>query len=75
MIKATPSEILNDLINQPGIGMFMWLCFVYFLVASIIFIWALKSGQLTGLEESKHDMFDEEDLELKIPNPRGVQNV
>lgn len=53
-------QVLNDLVDQPGLGMFAWLCFVFFIIAFIFFVWALSSGQLTNLEESKFDMFDDD---------------
>jgi len=59
-MKITIQEIINDLIKQPGLGMFVWFCLVTFFVALIFFIWALKSGQLNDLEQSKFDMFDDE---------------
>ena len=31
----------------------------FFVVALIFFIWALKSGQLNDLEQSKFDMLDD----------------
>jgi len=58
-MKTTFQEIINDLINQPGLGMFIWFCIITFLIALAFFIWALKSGQLNDLEKSKFDMFDE----------------
>ena len=61
-MKVTPQEILNDLINQPGLGMFAWFCLITFLVALVFFIWALKSGQMENLEESKFDMFDDDEV-------------
>ena len=54
-------EIINDLIKQPGLGMFAWFCLVTFFIALISFIWAVKSGQLNDLEKSKFDIFDEKD--------------
>ena len=58
-MKVTPEQIMNDLINQPGLGMFIWFCVLTFFVALIFFVWAVKSGQLTGLEESKFDMLED----------------
>lgn len=67
-MKVTFQEIANDLITRPGLGMFAWFCFIAFFVALIFFIWALKSGQLSGLEESKFDMLED--------NPKkGANNV
>lgn len=59
-MKISLQEIINDLVNQPGLGMFAWFCFITFLIALVFFIWALKSGQLNDLEQSKFDMFDNE---------------
>jgi len=53
-------QIINDLITQPGLGMFAWFCLITFLIALVFFIWALKSGQLNDLEQSKFDMFDDD---------------
>ena len=58
-MKVTLQEIMHDLIAQPGLGMFAWLCFVFFVGAFIIFIWALKSGQMTDIEQSKFDMLED----------------
>lgn len=58
-MKITLQEIINDLITKPGIGMFIWFCLLAFFVAFVFFIWALKSGQLSDLEQSKFDMFDD----------------
>lgn len=65
-MNITLNEIINDLINRPGLGMFAWLCLVFFVFALLIFIWAVKSGQMSNLEESKFDMFDEKDKKLEI---------
>jgi cbb3-type cytochrome oxidase maturation protein len=59
-MNITLNEIISDLVKQPGLGMFAWFCFITFLIALIFFIWALKSGQLNDLEQSKFDMFDED---------------
>ena len=59
-MKITFQEIINDLITKPGLGMFAWFCLVTFFVAFIFFIWALKSGQMKDLEQSKLDMFDDD---------------
>lgn len=64
---ASSAEILSDLINQPGLGMFAWMCLVFFSVALIIFIWALKDGQFSDLEASKFEIFDE-DLPMEVKN-------
>jgi len=63
-------EVMHDLITRPGLGMFAWLCFVFFVIALIFFIWALKTGQLTNLEESKFDIFDD-DQKKKEGNNNG----
>lgn len=59
-MDVTLQEIISDLINQPGLGMFAWMCTVFFVVAFVFFVWAFKSGQFSGLEDSKFDMFDDE---------------
>ena len=58
-MNVTFEQIINDLINKPGLGMFIWFCLLSFFVALIFFIWALKSGQLTDLEESKFEMLED----------------
>ena len=58
-MKTSLNEIINDLISKPGLGMFAWMCLVFFVIALIFFIWALKSGQLNNLEDSKFDIFDD----------------
>ncbi len=58
-MNVTPQEVMHDLITRPGLGMFAWLCFIFFLVAFIIFIWALKSGQMTDVEQMKFDMLED----------------
>lgn len=58
-MRITVQEIVNDLVSRPGLGMFAWLCLVFFLFALVIFIWAIFSGQMNNLEESKFDIFDE----------------
>lgn len=69
-MAVTAEQVIQDLINKPGLGMFAWLCFVFFVIAFIFFVWALKSGQLTGLEESKFDIFDD-DQKKKEVNKNG----
>ena len=64
-MKVTPQEVMHDLIAQPGLGMFAWLCFVFFTGAFIVFFWAFKSGQMTNIEDIKFDM-----LEDDIKNPK-----
>jgi len=58
-MNITAQEIIHDLITCPGLGMFIWLCVVFFLIALVFFVWALKSGQLSDLEKSKFEMFDD----------------
>ena len=58
-MNVTPQEIIHDLIAQPGLGMFAWLCFVFFVVAFVFFMWAFKSGQMNDLEQSKFDMLED----------------
>ena len=66
-MNITLKEIIHDLITRPGLGMFAWLCIVFFAVGVVFFIWALKSGQLNDLEQSKFDMLED--------NPKkGVHN-
>lgn len=60
-MKVTLEQIVNDLIAQPGLGMFVWFCILTFVVALGFFAWALKSGQLNDLEKSKFEMFDDKD--------------
>jgi nitrogen fixation-related uncharacterized protein len=59
-MNVTAQEVMHDLIAQPGLGMFAWLCFVFFVGAFVIFLWALKSGQMTDVEQIKFDMFDDD---------------
>ncbi|MBI3590678.1 MAG: cbb3-type cytochrome oxidase assembly protein [Candidatus Melainabacteria bacterium] len=58
-MNVTPQEVIHDLITRPGLGMFAWLCTVYFLVALVFFIWAMRSGQMKDLETSKFDMLED----------------
>ena len=58
-MHVTAQEVIHDLIAQPGLGMFAWLCFVFFVGAFVIFIWALKSGQMKDIEQSKFDMLED----------------
>lgn len=60
MVDVTLNEIVTDLVNQPGLGMFAWMCLVFFVVALIFFVWAFKSGQFSDMESVKFDIFDEE---------------
>ena len=66
-MNVTAQEIMHDLITRPGLGMFAWMCFVFFVVAIIFFIWAIRSGQFNDLEKSKFDLFDE-GIEKEVPN-------
>ena len=58
-MNVTAQEVIHDLIAQPGLGMFAWLCIVFFAIAFVFFMWALKSGQLNDLEQSKFDMLED----------------
>ena len=58
---------MHDLITRPGLGMFAWLCAVYFTVALVFFIWAMRSGQMKDLETSKFDML-EDNLKKEVHN-------
>ena len=58
-MNVTAQEIMHDLITRPGLGMFAWFCFVAFFAALVFFIWALKSGQMSDLEQSKFDMLED----------------
>ena len=58
-MNVTAQEVMHDLIAQPGLGMFAWLCLVFFAGAFVIFIWALKSGQMKDVEQSKFDMLED----------------
>ena len=58
-MNITAQEIIHDLITRPGLGMFAWMCFVFFFVAAIFFVWALKSGQMNDLEQSKFEMLED----------------
>ena len=68
-MNVTAQEIIHDLITRPGLGMFMWMCVIFFLIALIFFVWALKSGQFNDLEQSKFDML--EDSPKKEANSHG----
>ena len=68
-MNVTAEQVINDLISQPGLGMFAWFCLVTFFVALVFFAWAVKSGQLKDLEQSKFDMF--EDDKQKEVNSHG----
>lgn len=59
-------QIVHDLVTQPGLGMFAWFCLITFLIALVFFIWALKSGQLNDLEQSKFDMFDDNQKKKEV---------
>lgn len=58
-MNITPEQIINDLISEPGLGMFAWMCLVFFAFAGVIFTWALKSGQLENLEDVKFEMLED----------------
>ena len=58
-MNVTPQEIIHDLIAQPGLGMFAWMCFVFFAGAFVIFLWALWSGQMTNIESIKYEMLED----------------
>ena len=58
-MHITAQEVIHDLIAQPGLGMFAWLCFVFFIGAFVIFIWALKSEQMKDIEQIKFDMLED----------------
>ena len=63
-------EIINDLVSRPGLGMFAWMCVVFFVFAFFVFLWALKSGQMDNIEDTKFDM-----LEDNPKKDKGVKNV
>lgn len=58
-MQVTAEEVINDLIASPGLGMFAWLCFVFFIGAFIFFLWAVKSGQMSNIEDIKFDMLED----------------
>ena len=62
-MQLTAEQIVNDLISKPGLGMFAWMCLVFFAFAGIVFIWALKSGQLDNLEDIKYEMLEENGIQ------------
>ena len=64
-MKVTAQQIIHDLIAQPGLGMFAWLCFVFFAGAFVVFLWALKTGQMTNIEDTKLDMLEDDIKNLK----------
>ncbi len=66
-MNVSAQEIIHDLIAQPGLGMFAWLCTVFFVGAFIVFAWALKSGQMTNIEDIKLDML-EENIKKEVHN-------
>ena len=69
-MNVTAQEVMHDLINRPGLGMFAWMCVVFFVFAFLIFLWALKSGQMDNIEDVKFDM-----LEDNPKKDKGVTNV
>ena len=66
-MHVTLQEIVHDLITRPGLGMFAWFCLITFFMALVFFVWALKSGQMSDLEQSKFDMLED--------NPKKRNNV
>lgn len=68
-MNVSIQQIVNDLVSQPGLGMFAWFCLITFLIALVFFIWALKSGQLNDLEKSKFDMFDDKKEGNSVKHP------
>ncbi len=58
-MQVTPEQVMSDLINQPGLGMFIWMCLVFFVFAGIIFFWAFKSGQMDDIESIKFEMLED----------------
>ena len=58
-VACNVSTIINDLISEPGLGMFAWMCLVFFAFAGVIFMWALKSGQMDNIEEVKFEMLED----------------
>ncbi len=67
-MQVTAEQIISDLIASPGLGMFAWLCAVYFFVAMIIFAWAIKSGQMHNIEDIKFDMLEDSPQNEVISN-------
>ncbi|GEM_PF-2009081 len=66
-MKVTAQEVIHDLITRPGLGMFAWLCLVFFAGAFVVFLWALKTGQMTDIENIKFDMLEDD---IKNPKPK-----
>ena len=62
-MQVTAEQVINDLISKPGLGMFAWMCLVFFVFAGVIFLWALKSGQLDNLEDVKYEMLEENGIQ------------
>jgi cbb3-type cytochrome oxidase maturation protein len=62
-MQVTAEQVVNDLISKPGLGMFAWMCLVFFVFAGVIFLWALKSGQLDNLEDIKYEMLEENGIQ------------
>ena len=58
-MQVTMEQVINDLISEPGLGMFAWMCLVFFAFAGVIFTWALKSGQMENLEDVKFEMLED----------------
>jgi nitrogen fixation-related uncharacterized protein len=55
----------NCILNQAGLSSGLWiafgLCGVFFLVALVAIIWALRNGEFENMEDSKFDMLDDTD--------------
>ena len=58
-MHVSAQEILNDLITKPGLGMFIWMCLVFFAMAGVFFLWALKTGQMDNIEDIKYEMLED----------------
>lgn len=63
-------QIVSDLINKPGLGMFAWMCIVFFVIGFLVFLWALKSGQMDNIEDTKFDMLNDD-----LRKDKEVKNV
>ena len=74
-MNITIQEVIHDLIAQPGLGMFAWLCFVFFIGAFIIFIWALKSGQMTNIEDIKFEMLEDREQKSEVRGQNGESHA
>lgn len=58
-MQITMEQVVNDLVSEPGLGMFAWMCLVFFIFAGVIFTWALKTGQMDNIEDVKLQMLEE----------------